>query len=68
MNMIFFILVVALNWAIKLIMGWAAWHFTHWAFTDPAEWVAIVIVSVAAVTTKINISWTDDRGRNWSTG
>lgn len=66
MNIIFIIIIMAINWALKLFMAWVAWHFTHWIFTDPAEWVVIAIVAVAAVTTSINMSWTDDQGRKWS--
>lgn len=66
MNMLAFIAIIAFNWALKLIMGWAFYHLTHWLFTDPAEWVVITIVAVAAVQTKLSFSWNDDRGRKWS--
>ncbi|AWY09367.1 hypothetical protein vBRpoPV13_10 [Ruegeria phage vB_RpoP-V13] len=66
MNPIVIILGIALNWTLKLFAGWAFYHLTHWLFTDPAEWVVITVVSVAAVTTKISFSWTDDRGRKWN--
>lgn len=66
MNFIVVIIGMALNWALKLLMGWAFYHLTHWLFTDPAEWVVITIVAVAAVQTKITFSWSDDHGRKWS--
>lgn len=66
MNIIAVIMLMALNWALKLFMGWVAWHFTHWIFTDPAEWVVIVIVAVAAVDTSINFSRTDYPKIKWS--
>lgn len=66
MNIIAMIILMAFNWALKLFMGWVAWHFTHWIFTDPAEWIVISIVAIAAVGTSIQFSWTDDRGIKWS--
>lgn len=66
MNTITIILLMMFNWCLKLAMGWAAFHFTHWIFNDPAEWAVITIVAVAAVTTSISYSWTDNSGRTWS--
>ncbi|UAT28855.1 hypothetical protein PP753_gp16 [Dinoroseobacter phage vB_DshP-R7L] len=66
MSFVLVLILTAINWALKLLMAWIAFHFTHWIFTDPAEWVVIAIVAVAACGTSINYSWTDVYGRKWS--
>lgn len=68
MNWIFVLIIWILNWGLKLIVAWAAYHFTFWFFHDPAEWAVITIVAVAAMKTNLNVSWTDDYGHQWKAG